>query len=113
MGQARPDCCMSEISLHFILLFFSFQFLSPQLDALLSDSGNAEVLVSKGMDVGDNSRISQVQECVVNYGAVRGGGVEDSKVSVTRSGTIEVRMGEGAGMKRGSIGGGEFGAFSL
>ena len=25
--QARPDCCMGEISLHFVLLFFSLQFL--------------------------------------------------------------------------------------
>ena len=71
------------------------------------------MLVSEGVDVSYYSRISQVQEGVVNCGAVRGGGVEDGKVSVTRGGTIEIRMGEGAGMKRGSISGGEFGAFSL
>ena len=29
MGQARLDCCMSEISLHFILLLLSLQFLPP------------------------------------------------------------------------------------
>ena len=66
------------------------------------------MLVSKGVDISNDSCISQVQEGVVNCGAVRGRGVENDKVSVTRGRTIEVRMGEGAGMKRSPIGGGEF-----
>ena len=111
--QSCPDCCMGEISLHFILLLFSLQLLSSQLDALLSDGGNAKVLVSEGVYIGNDSRISQMQEGIVNYSAVGSRGMEDGKVSVARGGTIEVRMGEGASMKRGSISGGEFGAFSL
>ena len=39
--------------------------------------------------------------------------MEDGKVSVARDGAIKVRMGEGASMKRGSIGGGKLGSFSL
>ena len=71
------------------------------------------MLVSKGVDISNDSSISQVQEGVVNYGAVRGRGVEDGKVSVTRGRTVEVCMGKGASMERGSIGRGELGAFSL
>ena len=71
------------------------------------------MLVSKGVDISNDSSISQVQEGVVNCGAVRGRGVEDDKVGVTRGGTVEVRMGKGASMERGSIGRGELGAFSL
>ena len=104
---------MGEVLLHFILFFLSLQLLSPQLNALLPDGGNTKVLVSEGVYIGDDSRISQMQKGVVNYSAVRGGGVEDGKVSVARGGAIEVRMGEGASMERGSISGGEFGAFSL
>ena len=33
--------------------------------------------------------------------------MEDGKVGVARGGAIEVRMGEGASMKGGSVGGGE------
>ena len=51
---------MGEISLHFILLFFSFQLLSPQLNALLSDGGNVKVLVSEGVYIGNDSCISQM-----------------------------------------------------
>ena len=58
--QARSDCCMGEIPLYFILLFLSFQLLSSQLNVLLSDGGNAEVLVSEGVDIGYYSCISQV-----------------------------------------------------
>ena len=104
---------MGEISLHFILLFLSLQLLSSQLNALLSDGGNTKVLVSEGVYISDDSRISQVQEGVINYGAVRGRGVKDGKISVARDGAIEVCMRERASMKRGSISGGKFGAFSL
>ena len=71
------------------------------------------MLVSEGVDISNDSSISQVQEGVVNRGAIRGGGVEDGKVSVTRGRTVEVCMGKGASMERGSIGRGEFGTFSL
>ena len=27
--QARPDCCMCQVTLHFVLFLFSFEFLSP------------------------------------------------------------------------------------
>ena len=66
------------------------------------------MLVSKGVDISNDSSISQVQEGVVNYGTVRGRGVENGEVSVTRSGAIEVCMGKGASIKRGSINRGEF-----
>ena len=104
---------MGEISLHFVLLFLSFQLLSSQLDALLSDGGNAKMLVLEGVYIGNDSRISQVQKGVVNYNAVRGRGVEDGKVSVARGGAIEVRMGEGTRMKRGPISRGELRPFPL
>ena len=74
---------------------------------LLSDGGKAEVLVSKGMNVSNHSCISQMQEGVIYCGAVRGSGVENGKISVTRDGAIEVRMGEGASMERGPISRGE------
>ena len=108
-----PYCCMGEVSLHFILFFFCLQLLSPQFDALLSDGGNAKVLVSEGVYISNYSCISQVQEGVVNCGAVRGRGVEDGKVCVTRGGAIEVRMREGVSMKRGPISGGELRTLSL
>ena len=65
------------------------------------------MLVSEGVYISDDSRISQVQERIVNYSAVRGRGVENGKVSVAGGGTIEVRIGEGASMKGGSIDGGK------
>ena len=107
MGQACPDCCMGEISLHFILLFLSFQLLSSQLNALLSDGGNAEVLVSEGVDISYYSCISQMQKGIVDYGAVGGRGMKDAKVSIVRGGAIEVHMREGTSMERGPIGRGE------
>ena len=105
--QACPDCCMCEVSFYFILLFLSLQFLSSQLDALLSDGGNAKVLVSEGVYIGDDSCISQVQEGIVNYGAVRGRGMKDAEVSIARGWAIEVCMGKRASMERGSVGRGE------
>ena len=62
-----------------------------------------KVLVSEGMNISNHSCISQMQEGVVNCGTVRGRGVEDGKVSVTRGRAIKVCMGKGASMKRGSI----------
>ena len=71
------------------------------------------MLVSKGVDISNDSSVPQVQEGIVNYGAVRGRGVEDDKVSVARGRTIEVCMGKGASVERGSISRGELGTFSL
>ena len=64
-------------------------------------------MVSKSVNVSNHSRVSQMQEGVVYCGAVRGGGVENGKISVTRDGAIEVRMGKGASMERGPISRGE------
>ena len=66
------------------------------------------MLVSEGVDISYYPCISQVQEGVVDCGAVRGRGVENGKISVTRDGAIKVRMGEGASMERGPISRGEF-----
>ena len=104
---------MGEISLHLVLLFLSLQFLSSQFNALLSDGGNAEMLVSEGVDIGYYPCISQVQKGIVYYGAVRGRGMEDPKVGVARGGAIEVRMRKGASMERGPIGRGELRPFPL
>ena len=65
------------------------------------------MLVSESVDISNDSCISQVQEGIVNCGAVRGRGVEDGEISITRGGAIEVRMGEGTGMERSSISRGE------
>ena len=65
------------------------------------------MLVSESVDIGNDSCISQVQEGIVNCGTVWGRGVEDGKVSITRGGAIEVRMGEGVSMERSSISRGE------
>ena len=98
---------MDEISLHFVFSFLSLQFLSSQLNALLSDGGNAKVLVSEGVDISNHSCISQMQEGIVYCGTVRGRRVKNGKVGVTRGGAIEVRMREGTGVEWGSIGRGE------
>ena len=66
------------------------------------------MLVLKGVNISNHSCIPQMQEGVVYCGVVRGGGVENGKISVTRDGAIEVRMGEGASMERGPISRGEF-----
>ena len=68
---------MGEILLHFVLFLLSLQLLSSQLNVLLSDGGNAEVLVSKGVNISNNSCISQVQEGIIYCGAVGGRRVED------------------------------------
>ena len=57
-NQSCSDCCMGEVSLHLILFFLSFQLLSSQLDALLSDGGDAKVLVSEGVYIGNDSCIT-------------------------------------------------------
>ena len=59
-GQSRSDCCVGKVSFHLILFVLSLQFLSPQLDTLLSDGGNAKVLVSEGVYISYDPRISQV-----------------------------------------------------
>ena len=74
---------------------------------MLSDGGNAKVLALEGMHISNHSCISQMQEGVIYCYTVRGRRVEDGKVSVARGGTIEVRVGERASMKGGSISGGE------
>ena len=76
--QARSDCCMRQVALHFILLLFSFELLSPQLDSLLLDSGKAEVLLSQGVDICDYPCISQMQKCVIHHGAIDCRGVKKS-----------------------------------
>lgn len=50
------------------------------------------------MNVSNNSCVSQMQKCIVDYGSVGGRGVEDGEVSVSRGVPIEVCMGEGAGV---------------
>ena len=80
---------------------------------LLSDGCNAKVLVSEGMNISYHPCISQVQKSVVYYGTVRGRGVKNGKVGVTRGRTIEIRVRKGASVEGGSISRGEFRAFSL
>ena len=71
------------------------------------------MLVSESMDISNYSCISQMQEGIVYCGMVRGRGVKNGEVGVTRGGAIEVRMGEGTGVEWGSISRGEFRSFSL
>ena len=66
------------------------------------------MLVSEGVDISYYSRIPQMQEGVIYYGAIRGRGVENGEVSVARGRAIEIRMREGASMEGGSISRGKF-----
>ena len=65
------------------------------------------MLVLEGVDICYHSCISQMQEGIIYGRTVRGGRVEDGKVSVARGRTIEICMGERASMERSSISGGE------
>ena len=71
------------------------------------------MLVLEGMDIGYYSCIWEMQEGVIYYGTVRGRGMKDAKISVTRGGAIEDCMREGTSMKGGSISRGELQSFPL
>ena len=74
--QARPNRCMSQVALHFVLFLFSFELLSPQLCPLLPDGGEAKVLLPQSVDICDDPCISQMQECVIYDSAVNRRGVK-------------------------------------
>ena len=61
------------------------------------------MLVSEGVDISYYSCVSQMQEGIIYYGAIRGRGMKDAKVSVARGRAIEVRMRERTSMERGPI----------
>ena len=67
------------------------------------DFCDAKILCSEGVDVSYYSFVSQLEKGVVNDESVWGGGVEGSKISVSWLVTIEVGVGEGSGVERGSI----------
>ena len=69
-NQACSNRHVCQISFHLVLLFFGFKFLSSQLNSLLSDGGETEVLLPQGVDVCNDSCISQVEERVIYKGAV-------------------------------------------
>ena len=65
------------------------------------------------MDISNHSCISQMQEGIVYCGTVRGRGVKNGKVGVTRGGAVEVCMRKVTAVEWGSISGGELRSFSL
>ena len=111
--KSCSNCCMGEEMLHVVLLLLSFQFLSPQLDALLFDGCETQVLLPQGVDVSSNSCISQMQKSVIYNDSVRGGGVENGKISVARGVPIEIGMREGVSMQGSAINGSILGASPL
>ena len=56
------------------------------------------MLLPQGVDVCNNSCISQVEECIIYNGAVNCRGVEEGQFCVVWSIPIEVGMGEGSGV---------------
>jgi hypothetical protein len=50
------------------------------------------------MDVGDYSRISEVDECVIYELSIDGAWVEDGEVGIFYARRVEVRVREGAGV---------------
>ena len=61
------------------------------------------MLLSKGVNVSNDSCISQVQEGIIDCGTVKHGGMEDGKLSVMRGIAIEIWVGEESGMQGGTI----------
>ena len=61
------------------------------------------MLSSKGVDICDDSRVSQMEEGIVDDKATGGGGMEDGKFRVFDSCSEEVCNGVGAGMKGDSV----------
>ena len=55
------------------------------------------------MDVGYNSRISQVVECIIDNDSARAAGVENVEVGVFDTRVTEVRGGEGTSMERSCV----------
>ena len=56
------------------------------------------MLLPEGVDVCNDSCISQVQKCVIYDGAIDRRGVEKGQLRIAWSIPIEVRMGEGSGV---------------
>ena len=97
-NQACPNCRVCQVALHFVLFFFSFEFLPSQLNPLLADGGKAKVLLPQGVDIGNDSCVSQVEECVIYYNAIDCRGVEEGQLRVARSVSIEIGMGKRSGV---------------
>ena len=56
------------------------------------------MLLPQGVDVCDDSHISQMQKCVVYDGAVNHRGVEEGQLRIAWSIPIEIGMREGSSM---------------
>jgi hypothetical protein len=78
------DSGMGEISLHKVLLFLHLMLNIVELDPLPLDVCETGVLCSQGVNVGDNSRISEVEECIVYDEVIVRGGVEDGEIRVSQ-----------------------------
>jgi hypothetical protein len=61
---------MGEIPLHGIFLFLRLSFNSVELDPLPLDVSKTRVLCTQCMDVGNDARISEMEESVVDDQAI-------------------------------------------
>jgi hypothetical protein len=61
---------MGEIPLHGVLLFLRLSFDGVELDPLPLDVSEACVLRTQCVDVGNDARISEMEECVVDDEAI-------------------------------------------
>jgi hypothetical protein len=73
---------MGEVSLHGVFLLFCLSLDVVELNPLSFDVCKARILRAQCVDVGNDTCISKVEECVVNDKAVVRGGVEDGEVGI-------------------------------
>jgi hypothetical protein len=74
---------VGEVSLHGIFLLLCFALDGVELDSLSLYISETSILGVQGVDVGDNTRVPKVEQCVVHHKLVVRGWVEDTKVGIS------------------------------
>jgi hypothetical protein len=80
--KAGANRGMGEVSFHGVLLFLRLALDSIKLDSLPFHVCETYVLGAKGVDVSDDTRVSEVEQRVVHHKSVVGAWVEDTKVGI-------------------------------
>jgi hypothetical protein len=75
---------MGEVSLHGVFLFLRLSLDVVEFHPLSLHIGEARILCSQCVNVGNDARISQMEEGIVDNEVVVRRGIEDSEISVSQ-----------------------------
>jgi len=101
--ETSTDRCMSKVPLHCKELGLGAVFSIGKLHSTSLHVFQLDLVCSIPVYISDYPRVFEVNQGVVDKETTSGGGVEDIKVSVLNSSSVEIGGGEGSSVKGGGV----------